>query len=675
MQSRSQDGVAVLALNRPVANALAPSLRRDLKEAVERAVADPETCAIVLTGAGNGFSSGVDITEYDRKLDDPWVADLCLLIEDCTKPVVAALHGLSMGAGFELALAAHARVARTDTRVALPEIGLGLVPGAGGTQRLPRLVGAKAALGLLLTGRVVDAADPGLKRAFDRITDGDPVKEAVDLARSLAEKGTWLRTGDCLDGFDEPKDYQQTIESLKRKLTTGTSVALDMVNCVEAAQLLPFHSGLAFEQVIFRDRLRSPESRGLRHVFAAERRAGIMPELARGRAAEIAEVAILDGGVPEADMVAAILNAGKNVSLSGADTDRTGRLVAHVHLLFDKAIARNRMSAQARNACLARLSTATGAAGLDKADLVVDTGKTAAAKLRGTASGAAWILLNGDVDLTARSDELGRERGIVGCRFYKPVNKRLLCELTVAQEGLADTVASVDGFCKQLGLTVVRAAPVSGGPGRALVTALYRAALWLVEVGLEPVEVDNAARRLGFAAGAFRMIDNDGLQTVRDSINRHSRSRNVPGLPAGNLLDRMIEDGATGRSAGRGFYTYHNDSIEPTHGLRGDDPDVSTSLGGVRPEEALHAAIVNEAAYLLAANVVQRASDLDVLMVRGYGFDNSRGGPLFYADLTGVYTVLKNLHLLRAHSDSIWGPHPMIEDMVKNGDGFFGRVG
>ncbi len=675
VHSRRQSGVTVITLDRPVANALAPALRLALDSQIRQAIEDSNSCAIVLTGAGNLFSTGVDITEYDRQLASPWVGDLCSLIENSEKPVVAAIHGSAVGAGFELALAAHARVARTGSKIALPDVGLGLTPGAGGTQRLPRLVGAQAALELMLSGQLVDVSEPRLRGVFDRTTDQNPEDDAIDLALLLAESGKWSRTKDCDRGFSDPERYQNAIAFIKSKLSASTGAESDIVKCVEAALLLPFESGLSFESAIFQDRIKLPEARALRHVFTSERRAAIMPELATGRAAEVHDICFLGAGTNEFELICACLERGKNVHLYDVNLDAVNAKIAGIHSIYDTAVSRKVLLPQACKEQLARLSASTERSSMKEAQLIFDSGKIAAQEIFADENQATWVILNSDFDLARRARETGINERAVGCRIYSPINKSRLVELTVPAGCPADAVATADMVFNAMDMTVVRSAPVTGGPGYAMILALYQSALKLVDAGVRPLDVDKSVKRLGFSQGAFQMIDRDGLQLVRDRINQVQRSRAFDGLHPDNLLDRLINAGAAGRAAGQGFYLYRDDKIHPIPELNDGNPaGVSPIIRTVGPEQAILAALVNEAVRLLQGGVVQRASDLDVLMVKGYGFSRPRGGPLFQADVLGLSAILKNLRLLQPLSAGLWTPDPLIESMVKNGERFFGRV-
>lgn len=653
--------MAVLSLDRPVANALVPQLRADLMTALRETAQDDSVLAVVIRGAGPGFSSGVDLTEYDGPLASPWVNALCREIEDFPKPVVAALHGSVLGAAVGLALAAHARVAQATTRMALPEISLGMVPGAGVTQRAPRLMGAQVALELMLSGKPVVASDPRLRLFFDQITPDDPLATAVTLARKLADKGSWARTRDRERGLSDPVAYQRALSLVAERLAGQGGAGADIVRAVEAAQLLPFEQGLEFEQALFEDRLQSAEARAQRHIFAAERRAAIIPELAQAKAQPLNRIALVGGDAATlADLGMLFLDVGKDLEVT------TPSLAQRLKGIFDDAVDKGRLDAPGRDARLGRL--AEGAKG-GWADLVLDArdGREDASHLPPPREGG----------VAARLDTGAGLAGVdLGLRVYRPAHGLRLVEIAVGAGAAPAAVASLARMCADMGRVAVRAAqPAAGaGLGHGMTAMLYLAALDLMRGGLTPLRVDQAAQRLGLRAGPFLMMDNEGLSQVAQRLKGVADEIGLGDGWAGPLEERLAK-GAKGRSVGRGFYDYPPEGPRPAKGLAETGRAVTEVLGDIAPRHALHAALINAAARILAAQAVQRASDLDVLMVRGYNYDRARGGPLMQADQRGLMAVLKDMKALAARSAPIWAPEPMILDLVKNGQGFFGRAG
>ncbi|WP_306113841.1 MULTISPECIES: enoyl-CoA hydratase-related protein [unclassified Roseovarius] len=670
MNHQRRSGVAILTLNRPMANVLAHSLRTDLQNALNSAVSDAEVSAIVLAASGADFSSGVDITDYDGPPKSPWTNDLCLQIEACPKPVVAALHGAVLGGGAELALAAHKRVAATGTRFGLPEVLLGLIPNGGATQRLPRMVGAQRALELMLSGREFGVEDPRLKNLVDAVVPEGVIEAAVETALELARAGKWTRTRDRIAGFSDPVAYQNAIREVRSKLRSSRSAEADIVTCVEAAQLLPYMRGLELEQVRFEDRRRTPDSRARRHFHTSERRTAIMPERARGRPADVQQVVIPGSGALVAELAIMCLDAGLNVSLMAEDVARTESVRARIEEIYNGAVDHHVLNAEARDALMARLTPAWPAEALPQADLVLDAGLVdLQVHHHALNPEAIWVSVASGQGMptTAPRDIAARHLEV---RVYRPVINTKMVELCVPPGATSDTVVTVAHLFNRMGRTVVRSECVEGLVGGNMSAAFFAAALALAKAGVGPYRIDAAARGLGFAHGPFLLMDEEGLPKVAARLQRRVEAG---GEGDSDLLTPRIAAGATGRGAGRGFYIYDDGGAHP-------DPELKDGVGAApveaavaNPRAALEAALVNEAARLLGAQVVQRASDIDVIMVRGFGFDARRGGPLFQADVTGLLSILNDLKRLASVSASLWQPHEMIETMVKNGTGFFGR--
>jgi 3-hydroxyacyl-CoA dehydrogenase len=675
------DGIAVLELNRPVANALAPSLRKELETRLTAALADPVVKAIVLKGAGQGFSSGVDITEYERPLEAPWVGDLCEMIEDAPKPVVAALHGSALGAGFELALAAHARVADRSARVALPEVTLGLIPGAGGTQRLSRVTGAQVALEFLLAGRATEAKDARLRRVFERLVDGDPLNEAKTLANEMAVSGNWKRTRDRDPGLTDPEGYQQAVQAVAARIAAADSAERDIVKCVEAAQLLPFDQAIIFERALFDDRIKSQAARASRHAFASERRAGVMPEIAQGQARPVNHIALLGQGALMVELAIQGLDSGQQVTLVTATDPQAKAIIDRVAAIYDAAVNRQRLQPTAKDQRLSRLKSADLASALEQADLVLDDGTLLlpdeAPALR---PGTVWASLQGETPDPKRIATVQAAEMHVVLKHSRPAHSTHLVELAVPEATRPDAVATVARSMSTTGRTIVRSGVIPGLLSGNLFFAMFGAGLALCRAGYEPERIDNAAHDLGFRNGPFETADILGLPQVLSRHESLSKARGHNPPKDLEILSARIAAGAKGRAVGKGIYRYEN-------GAPQSDPSLSEWLAAWRQDgqgalpdgtdvkRALHAAFVNEAARLIEDKRVLRAADIDVVAVKGMGFDRRLGGPLLQADFLRVFSLLQAMQHLEALDSAIWTPHAKILDMVKHGEGFFGRVG
>lgn len=663
-----------------MANALVPRLRAELDAALRAAISDEDVRAIVLHGRGKVFSSGIDITEYDRPLSSPLPRDICALIDSAPKPVVAALHGAALGAGLELALAAHGRVIAKDTRLAIPDITLGLLPAGGATQRLPRLIGAQATLDFMLSGRVVPANDPLVAGLWDRLVDAGPLQVALELAREFADQGRWPRSSEQDRGFADPAGYQKSLAEAAERLKEADGIEADLLKCIEAAQLLPFERGLELEMALFEDRLSNPEAICRRHLFAATRRAAIMPELGKAGALKpLGRVVMLGNDPVLAELAVSCLDFGQHVTLIAETPEQAEQLSQRTARLYDGAVHRRNVSKGDRDIRMGRLSPASGFEPLSSADLIFDTDEISLPDgcPRPDAE-AIWAVIGGAERMARRTVEILDHERVLGLRLYKPAYRPRMVEMLVPDGCHPQAVAGLAGFFTSLRRTVIREAATGQSVGDRMQMALLRAALALVDAGASPYEIDRAARRLGFLSGPFERADAEGLRETLDKLTADMGDDAVGRSQHAGLLDNRIAAGATGKAAGKGIYLYPagRDKEEDRAVLgwiesRKSDPDGVVERLDLAA--AMHAALVNEASRLVMSKTVLRASDIDVVMVKGARFDPVRGGPLIQADLAGLLGLLKVMKLASPLAPDIWRPTALVESMVKNGQGFFRR--
>lgn len=673
MQHVRRDGVAVLSMSGAARNALSSALRRDLNTELNNAIGDPDCIAIVLRGGPAGFSAGINLVEYDKPLEHPWVDALCALIEDSPKPVVAALHGVALGAGFALALAAHARVAHSGTRFAFPDIRLGLVPYGGTTQRLPRLAGAQAALQIMATGRSFHATSDLLRLVLTRVVDSDPIDEACQVARTLARSGRWQRTCDVETGFADPETYFKSLAVMADQLKDPLSAEAGIVQCVEAALLLPMDQGIEFEKSIFQSCLTSTKFRCARHAFVAERRVanvwGIQPELG----ADIRDVVVTGAASALVDVSVMGLDIDWHVSLKPNNPRHAMMIRERIAKLYDSAVSRKRIAPKAREERMSRLYT-------DPKHLVQNSqhivfGMDVASL--DTADGGILVGTEHSEDLV----HLHAEGVQIWARIYAPAHSSQLIEIAASDVADPGQLAAVVGALARSGKTIVRTSPTPGLIGRNLESALWTAALCLTKSGADPFEVDAVARRLGFTFGPFEQLDNQGLANVARQMLLVAETRETS-VPRGfGLLERLSVAGESGRRKGVGFYRYDENGAIPRTDLgrvlaewRADRSVEKMNLSKTDLQKALHAAVINEAARLLSEGAVTRASDMDVILFKGLGYDRAMGGLLIQADLQGIFPLLQIMKRLRGIAPELWTPHAMIEDMFKNGQGFYGRA-
>lgn len=661
VEYETREDIAVLTLRRGRANALAPGVRKALAEALDRAGQAEDVRAVVLCGADDVFSSGVDIAEYDAPLAQPWIGTLARRIETFPKPVVACLHGAALGAGFELALAAHARVVRAGTRLAQPEVTLSLVPGGGATQRLPRMLGAQAALEIMLSGSAVAPGDPRLRRLFDEITQTDPMDAALTLARKLANEGQWTRSCDVGRGFSDPEGYQKAVSAVRDRLSSKSGAEFDVLRCVEAAQLLPFEQGLAFEQAVFEDRVVSAEARAIRHVYTAERRAAVHPGLEGVAPREIKTVVLLGEQILLSQIMVYCLDRGQHVLIV---SPRAGMLIARAKAIYDNAVSRGRLTEAARDNALSRLSEAEVEPALRQADLVLEGGGVELGDARPPQQ-AIWCVL-GNVN-GAKKRAAAINAPVLTLRIYPPAHSAKLVEFAAPDSTPKEVLATILEYFSATGQSVLRSAPLPGLLGHSAIAPGYRAALMLTAKGADPYELDAAATQLGFARGLLQMVQDNGVPYIRRCL-RWSGTGN--GSIEFELLDQIEQHKTAGFYSADGG-TPNPQALEWLKDWRMSQDRSLQLPEGVALKDALHAALVNGAAQMIDAREVMRASDVDLCFVRGYDFARNKGGPLLQADLRGLLPLVRVMKKLAPMSEKLWSPAPMLEEMVKYGRKFF----
>ena len=673
MRETRRDRAAILTLDQPPARAMVPAHLADVYKKLTAACADASVQAIVLAGAGRGFGLGLDPGAWDDAAMAPSVGDLCHAIENSAKPVVAALRGVANGAAVAVMLAAHGRVARGGGRLALTDIHLGQLPGGGVTQRLPRLIGAPAALELMVSGQAVDVGDARLGPLFDRIADGDPTPAAVELALSMAQSGQWTRTRDRTPGLTDPAADQNSIAEMGGALRDKDSAAADIVACVEAAHLLPFEQGLAFENARAQDRAARPEARALHHVYRAERR---RPKAQAADAPHITTVALLGSSPLAAELAMLCISRGLTVRALVGGSAEEETLLQRVQTRLDRAHQAGRISQQARDRRLARLSISRGTGDLAAADLILDTGEPQFDAPVHLQDRAVWILVNDTVHAEDRAIETGAEGRMLRMRLHRPgrAGQLLELEVPVGQETLDAGLVQCfsDGVC-----SVIRCAGGTGYPGDTMAAALHGAALVMLACGMPADQIEDGAQALGFARGPLRMIDEAGAFATLARMRRACDRAGLPLRPLRLLSDRIADAGSNPARA-LAFHRPAGQALQPAPDLaawmaewREDNPLHVLPWPGIAPATALHAALVNEAVRRIGAGAVEHAGDLDLAMVKGYGFARAKGGPLFQADLNGSLGLLRAMAGLQKVAPALWTPQPLVSEMVKNGRRFF----
>ena len=689
VHGQREGDVLVVTIDNPPVNALSQAVRAGLLSAIEQAERDDAVRAVLLLGQGRAFIAGADIREFGKPPLPPSLPEVCNRIEACSKLVVAAIHGPALGGGLEVALSAHYRLAVASARLGLPEVNLGLLPGAGGTQRAPRLMGVQAAAALMLGGQPLTAAKAREAGLVDVLGTHDDVRaEGLAYVQDLLAAGAPLRR--CRDlSIAEPQQALAWLDTLAEETarkSRGLFSPLKIVECLRAAVELPFEEGLAAERARFLQCLDSPQRAGLVHAFFAERETAKIPEARRAQPRTLERVGVVGGGTMGAGIAVALLDAGLTVTLVERDDASLARGQANVEKVYDRLIAKGRLDEARKAAILARLGLSTDYGALAEADLVIeavfedlDVKRSVFQALdRHCKPGAVLATNTSYLDIDALADTISRPRDVIGLHFFSPANIMRLLEVVVPAKAADDVVVTAFELARRMKKTPVRAGVCDGFIGNRMLAVYKQAADFMIEDGASPYEIDAAVRGFGYPMGPFQVTDLAGGDIAWAMRKRRSATRD-PAIRYVELADRLCERGWFGQKTGRGFYLY-------PEGTRNGQPDpevleivqAERARKGVTPrafsaEEIMRrymAAMVNEGARVLADGIALRPLDIDVTLVAGYGFPRWRGGPMKWADQQGLAAVLADIRRFAAEDPTFWTPAPLLEKLVAEGRDF-----
>ena len=691
----TRGNVAVITLDNPPVNGLGYDTRTGVAAGVEQAVADPAVVALVVTGAGRAFSGGADIKEFGspKAIAEPNLLSLIRLLEDCPKPVVAAINGTCMGGGLELALGCHWRVAAAGVDVALPEVKIGLIPGAGGTQRLPRVVGVETALNIIVSGDPVKseilASLPGQK-LFDQIVPAGQsvVDAAVALAAAKAGEPR-VRVRDLPVSHPNPDAYFQFARNTVKAMAKNFPAPARCVDAVEQALKKPFDQGMAYERETFIALMMTPECKALRHAFFGERAASKIPDVPEATPQRaVAKVAVIGAGTMGGGISMNFLNAGIPVTILEMKQEALDRGVATIRKNYEAQVKKGKLKQDKYDGRMALLSTTLSYADIADADLVIEAvfeemgvkEKVFKTLDEVCKPGAILASNTSTLDVDAIAAFTKRPQDVVGMHFFSPANVKKLLEVVRGAKTAKDVLATVMAVAKKIRKTAVVSGVCDGFIGNRMIEQYSRQAGFLLEEGCTPAQVDKAVEKFGFAMGPFRMGDLAG-NDIGWAI-RKRRYVEKPHMRYSKTADLLCELGRYGQKTGAGWYDYvpgKRDAI-PSDVVVKMIEEHRRTLGiaprRISDDEIVHRlvySLVNEAAKILEEGIASKASDIDMVYLTGYGFPLWRGGPMCYADSQGLFNVVQTMKKFAAnpHDDAgFWTPAPLLARLAAEGRSF-----
>ncbi|MDT0140095.1 3-hydroxyacyl-CoA dehydrogenase NAD-binding domain-containing protein [Acidovorax sp. PRC11] len=689
VQTRLQGDVLVVRIDNPPVNALGAAVRQGLRDAIGEAESRADVQAVLIVGEGKAFIAGADIREFGKPPVEPSLPEVCQRIESCGKRVVAAIHGAALGGGLEVALAAHYRVALPGAQLGLPEVNLGLLPGAGGTQRAPRLMGVKPAAEMMLSGKPLSAKAALAAGLVDRLVDGsDAVAAGLACVQELQAAQAPLRRTRDVAIADKAAALAEldALAADTAKKSRGLFSPQKIVECVRNAVELPFDEGMQRERAAFMECLASPQRAGLIHAFFAEREVAKVPEAKAAAPRPITSIAVIGGGTMGAGITVSALDAGLPVTMIERDDASLARGRAHVEKVYDGLVAKGRMTADAKAAVMARYIGSTRYEDIAAADLVIEAvfedlevKKAVFRELDRVCKPGAVLATNTSyLDIDAIAAATQRPQDVIGLHFFSPANIMRLLEIVVPAKVSADVVATAFALARTMKKVPVRAGVCDGFIGNRILAVYKQAADYLMEDGASPYEIDAAVRGFGYPMGPFQVTDLAGGDIGWATRKRRAATRD-PNARYVEIADRICERGWFGQKTGRGFYLY------PEGARTGQpDPEVLAIVDAERakkgvvprsftPEEIMRrylAAMVNEGAKVVEEGIALRPLDVDVTFLSGYGFPRFRGGPMHYADTVGLPKILADIREFAQEDPLFWTPAPLLEKLVAEGRDF-----
>ena len=685
------DDIAIIEIYNPPVNAISGEVRIGLLQTIETLLIEDKVKAIVITAPNRTFLAGADIKEFGKNIDAPILSEICDKIESSDKLVVASLHGTPLGGGLEVAMSAHYRIAAPNTKVGLPEVLLGILPGAGGTQRLPRLCGVSMALDMMLTGKHVpikEAFDNGI---VDEIAANDKtIENGVAYAKRLLSEGVGVRpTSKIIDKINNSEAIKETIakakvNALKKYKNLFSPHAI--IKSVEEGLGLKFSEGIKNERKLFKECIESPQRQGLIHSFFAERAITKIPELKNGKPSELNKIGVIGGGTMGTGISMAAMNAGFDVIMIEQNQEAIKKALDKINSTYERNVKLGRMTPDQKNQIMNLFNSNTDMSVLQDRDLIIeavfenmDIKKEVFVKLNEVCDKKCILASNTSyLDVNEIATVVDGPHRVIGLHFFSPANIMKLLEIVVAEETSEDTVSTAFMLAKKMKKVPVRSGVCDGFIGNRILSKYLVGTYHMVEDGASPFHIDKVLRDFGCAMGVFQVIDLAGgdigwATRKRKAPFRHKDDRYV------EIADRVCERGWFGQKTSKGYYLY-GEGVE----FLTPNPEIEVICNderkrvGITPkdfsaQEILDryiAAMVYEGTKILQEKIAVRPSDIDVVYTNGYGFPKWRGGPMKYADMVGLDKILANIQKFSQEDERFWSPPELLIDLVKNKKSF-----
>ena len=695
MQARvSDDGdVAIITIDNPPVNALNPAVTDAIREAIDQTERDPNVRAIVLMGAGRTFVAGADINELakigaGKSQRRPLLLELTLRMEDCSKPIIAAIHGHALGGGLELAMGAHYRIAMPGTQVGQPEVKLGIIPGAGGTQRLPRLAGVAKAVEMCTEGAAIKAEEAAQLGIIDRLIDGDLLAGAIAFAREFAGKPA-LKTRERNERLGTSQQNSAIFAAARdsvRKKQRVPMVALAAIDAIEAATTLPFDESCQVEQRLFSQCLSAEPAKALMHAFVAERELAKIPTIPKETLTlPVESVAVVGAGTMGSGIAMVFANAGIPVLITDVDQATLDRGLANIRNNYANSVKRGRFTQQYVDERLQLIKPTLSREDFSAVDLTVEAvfegmafKKEVFAELDRVAKPGAILATNTsylDVDEIASATH--RPQAVLGLHFFSPANVMRLLEIVRAKAASKEVVATCMQLAKRIGKVGVLVGNCRGFVGNRMFLPYRREAQFLVEEGAEVEAVDKALYDFGMAMGPLSVGDLAGLD-IGWRMRKEFRHLQKPGVRQPFAEDRLCELGRYGQKTGAGWYKYDQNrkqipdpEVAPlVRRWAAENGIVQRQVSAQEIVERCIYSMVNEGARILEEGIALRSGDIDIIYLNGYGFPNYRGGPMWYADTVGLKKVYERVCEFHQQLGELWAPAPLLRELAAEGKGF-----